>query len=94
MNMNIKTTMIIAVFSIGMANCGGPKVSEEVCVESLGKAFDVIAAKTNPEAAQTQNPALKSALIENLKKKCMNGKIDTQCLDKATSPIEISGCLK
>jgi small lipoprotein (TIGR04454 family) len=92
--MRLKTIMMIAVIFLVMANCGGPKVSEEVCVESLGKAFDMIAAKTNPEAAQTQNPALKSALIENLKKKCMNGKIDTQCLDKATSAVEISGCLK
>lgn len=88
--------LIIAALSIvvGFANCGGGSVyTGEQCETTLNGLFEKIVAAASDEDKAKFAP-MKATLMGKLKKDCMEGKFDLECLDKANNIASIQTCLK
>ncbi|NCN10120.1 MAG: TIGR04454 family lipoprotein [Leptospira sp.] len=88
--------LMIAVLSIvvGFANCGGGSVyTGEQCETTLNGVFDKIADQASDEDKAKFAP-MKATLMGKLKKDCMEGKFDLECLEKSSNIAALQTCLK
>jgi small lipoprotein (TIGR04454 family) len=88
------TILIALIGLVSFANCGGGNVyTAEQCETSLNGLFDKITAEAS-EADRAKFAPMKATLMGKLKKDCMEGKFDLECLDNANSIAAIQTCLK
>jgi small lipoprotein (TIGR04454 family) len=93
MNQRFLAITVLSVV-LGFANCGGGSVyTAEQCEASLNNVFDKITSQANDEDKAKFAP-MKATLMGKLKKDCMDGKFDLDCLDKATNIAALQTCLK
>ncbi|WCL47644.1 TIGR04454 family lipoprotein [Leptospira sp. GIMC2001] len=87
--------LVLAILGVlGFVNCGGGNVyTSEQCEASLNNVFDKVTDAATEEDKAKFAP-MKATLMGKLKKDCMEGKFDLDCLDKATNIAALQTCLK
>lgn len=86
---------LLAILGLAFSiNCGGGNVySADQCEKSLNSLFDKIA-ETASEEDQAKFAPMKATLMGKLKKDCMEGKFDLECLSNANNIAAMQTCLK
>lgn len=92
----MKKILSIAIFALLLtfsANCGGGNVyTADQCEKSLNTLFDKIAEQSSEED-QAKFAPMKATLMGKLKKECMSGKFDLECLENANNIAAMQTCI-
>jgi small lipoprotein (TIGR04454 family) len=91
--MNKYLLLLASLGLMAIIQCGGSTYTAEQCETSLNNVFDKISTNASEEDKAKFAP-MKPTLMGKLKKDCMDGKFDLQCLDTASNIAAIQTCLR
>ncbi len=83
--------IILSLFAL--ANCGGNVYSAEQCEKTFNSLFDKITAKASEEDKAKFAP-MRGTLMTKLRKDCMAGKFDLECIENANDMAAMQTCLR